>query len=299
MSSRIRIATAISLLLLAACQSPPPMRSELKHMEVNGVRLAYVDQGKGVPIVFVHPALLDHRAWENQRESFAKTHRFIAFDQRYFGTAAWPDKGERFSTETQVNDLTTFIRGLKTGPVHLVGWSMSGDSVLTVAHRNPELVRSLLVYEPGGIEIADAAAAKQLDDDAGAAFGPVEAAIKSGDQTAAAKALIDGVENKPGSFDAAPQTVRSQWLANARTLAPMFSSPQSPPLTCQQLAQLKMPIALARGELTRPYFAIPTEAARRCIPNARLIVAPQQRHIWPANDPRSFEVALRGFLASQ
>ena len=284
---------------LVGCQGMPQAPS-LKHMDVNGVNLAYVDQGSGVPIVFVHPALLDHRVWESQRESFAKPHRFIAFDQRYFGTAAWSDKGERFSKETQVNDLTTFVRGLKAGPVHLVGWSMSGDTVLTVALRNPELVRSAFVYEPGGgIEVADAAAAKQLGDDAGATFGPVAAAIKAGDQTAAAKALIDGVENKPDSFDAAPQTVRSHWLDNARTLAPMFSSPQSPPLTCQQLARLKMPVAMARGALTRPYFAILTEAAGRCIPGSRLIVAPQERHIWPANDPRSFEAALRGFLTSQ
>ena len=260
MSVRTRIVAAISLLLLAACQSPPPMWSELKHIDVNGVSLAYVDQGNGVPIVFVHPSLLDHRAWESQRESFAKTHRFIAFDQRYFGTAAWSDKGERFSKETQVNDLITFIRRLNAGPVHLVGWSMSGDTVLTVALRNPELVRSAFVYEPGGgIEIADTAAAKQWADDAEAMFGPMAAAIKSGDQIAAVKVLVDGVENKPGSFDAAPQAFRSQWLDNARTLAPDFSSPQSPPLTCQQLAQLKMPIAMARGELTRPYFVILTE----------------------------------------
>ena len=269
-------------------------------MEVNGVSLAYVDEGSGVSIVFVHPALLDHRGWEGQRESFAKTNRFIAFDQRYFGTAAWPDKGEGFSKETQISDLTTFIRGLNAGPVHLVGWSMSGDAVLTVALRNPELVRSAFVYEPGGgIEVADAAAAKQLGDDAGATFGPVVAAIKSGDQAAAAKALIDGVENKPGSFDAAPQAVRSIWLDNARTVAPMFASPNSPPLTCQQLAQLKMPVAMARGALTRPFFAILADTAGRCIPGARLVVAPQERHLWPRHDPQSFEVALRGFLASQ
>jgi len=285
--------------VLAGCQGMPQAPT-LKQMDVNGVSLAYVDQGSGVPIVFVHPALVDHRVWYSMGESFAKTHRFIAFDQRYFGTAAWPDKGERFSKETQINDLATFIRGLNAGPVHLVGWSMSGDTVLTVALRNPELVRSAFVYEPGGgIEIADAAAAKQLGDDAGATFGPVAAAIKSGDQAAAAKALIDGVENKPGSFDAAPQTVRSLWLDNARTLAPMFSSPASPPLSCQQLAQLKMPVAMARGALTRPYFGILAETAGRCIPNVRVIVAPQARHLWPTDDPRSFEVALRTFLASQ
>lgn len=243
---------ATCVFVLAGCQGLPQAPA-LKHMDVNGVSLAYVDQGSGVPIVFVHPALLDRRIWESQRESFAKTHRFIAFDQRYFGTAPWPDKGERFSKETQIGDLTTFIRGLKAGPVHLVGWSMSGDTVLNVALRNPELVRSAFVYEPGGgIEVADASAAKQMGDDAGVTFGPVAAAIKAGAQTVAAKALIDGVENKPGSFDAASQTVRSVWLDNARTLAPMFASPNSPPLTCQQLAQLKVPIAIARGALTRP-----------------------------------------------
>ncbi|MEO5696292.1 MAG: alpha/beta hydrolase [Burkholderiaceae bacterium] len=283
--------------VLLGCQGMPQAPA-LKHMDVNGVSLAYVDQGSGVPIVFVHPALLDHRIWESQRESFAKTHRFIAFDQRYFGTAPWPDKGERFSKETQIADLTTFIRGLKAGPVHLVGWSLSGDTVLSVALSNPELVRSAFVYEPGGgIEVADAVAAKQMGDDAAVAFAPVGAAIKSGDQAAAAKALIDAVENKPGSFDAAPQAVRSLWLLNARTLR--LASPPSPLLSCQQLAQLKMPIAMARGALTRPYFAIRAEAAGRCIPGVHLVVAANQRHVWPANDPQSFEAALRGFLASQ
>ena len=177
---------------------------------------------------------------------------------------------------------------------------MSGDTVLAVALRSPALVRSAFVYEPGGgIEISDSAAAKQMGDDAGAAFGPTAAALKAGNQAAAAKALIDGVQNKAGSFEAASESMRTLWFDNARTLDPLFSSPQLPPLSCQQLAQLKMPVALARGALTRPYFVILTEAAGRCIPGARIIVVPQQRHIWPADDPRSFEVALRAFLASQ
>ena len=288
---------AVCVFALAGCQGMPQAPA-LKRMDVNGVSLAYVDQGSGVPIVFVHPALLDLRVWESLRDSFAKTHRFVAFDQRYFGTVPWPDKGETFSKETQIGDLTAFVRGLNAGPVHLVGWSMSGDTVLSVALRNPELVRSAFVYEPGAnIEVTDAAAAKQMGDDAAAAFGPVGAAIKSGDLAAAAKVMIDAVENKPGSFEAAPQSVRSLWLDNARTLA--LASPPPPSLRCQQLAQLKMPIAIARGALTRPYFAIRADAASRCIPGVRVVVAPQQRHIWPANDPRSFEVALRGFLANQ
>ena len=62
-----------------------------------------------------------------------------------------------------------------------------------------------------------------------------------------------------------------------------------------QVASLKSANYLWVG----PYFVILTDAAGRCIPGARIIVVPQQRHIWPADDPRSFEVALRAFLASQ
>jgi pimeloyl-ACP methyl ester carboxylesterase len=36
----------------------------VKQVEVNGVRLQYIEQGSGEPIVFVHGAPYDLRAWE-------------------------------------------------------------------------------------------------------------------------------------------------------------------------------------------------------------------------------------------
>jgi len=39
-----------------------------KKVEVNGTRLQYVEQGSGEPIVFVHGAPHDLRAWEPVRE---------------------------------------------------------------------------------------------------------------------------------------------------------------------------------------------------------------------------------------
>jgi pimeloyl-ACP methyl ester carboxylesterase len=298
MNRRLSPLLLLCTLALAACQSAPPSSSAVKRMEVNGVQLAYVDQGSGAPVLFVHPALADMRVWDGMRDSFAKSYRFVAYDQRYFGRDTWPDKGERFSRETQVSDLVAFIRGLNSGPVHLVGWSMSAETVLLVAMRNPELVRSVFSYEPGGIEILDAAKAKQVGDDAGVAFGPVVAAVKTGDETASARALIDNVENKPGSYDAASQTTRVVWKDNARTMAPMFSSPPIL-MKCQQLEQIRVPVAMAKGELTRPFFSLSTDAAAGCIRGARLVVGAGQRHIWPAADPASFENAVKDFLRSQ
>jgi pimeloyl-ACP methyl ester carboxylesterase len=119
----------------------------VRQASVNGVTLTYLEQGEGAPVVFVHGTLSDSRAWEAQRDPVAQHFRCIVLTQRYYGLGPWPDKGEKFSRPTHIDDLGAFIRGLKLGPVHLVGWSYGGSIALTLAVQQPELVKSLFVYE--------------------------------------------------------------------------------------------------------------------------------------------------------
>lgn len=44
-----------------------PRAQAAKEVEVNGVRLQYIEQGSGEPTVFVHGAPLDLRSWESER----------------------------------------------------------------------------------------------------------------------------------------------------------------------------------------------------------------------------------------
>ena len=53
--------------------------------------------------------------------------RYIAYDQRYFGPAPWPDDGKHFSLATHANDLAAFLRQLDVGPAHHVGWSYGAE----------------------------------------------------------------------------------------------------------------------------------------------------------------------------
>jgi pimeloyl-ACP methyl ester carboxylesterase len=77
--------------------------------EINGVRLTYVEQGAGEPMVFVHGLVSDLRIWQPIKDEIAKKYRFIAYAQRYFGTGPWNDDGELFSVGTLSNDLVKFI----------------------------------------------------------------------------------------------------------------------------------------------------------------------------------------------
>ena len=94
----------------------PPLR----HLRVNGVELSYSEQGTGAPVVFVPGAFSDLRIWEAQSQAVAQQYRFIADNQRYHGTAPWPDEGQHYATATHAADLAAFIRQLNAGPVQLM-----------------------------------------------------------------------------------------------------------------------------------------------------------------------------------
>jgi pimeloyl-ACP methyl ester carboxylesterase len=302
MTKLLTLFITVSVIAFTGCQAPqdrPAAPPAVKHMSVNGTSLAYVEQGQGPPVVFVHGAIADYRIWERQREGFPKHYRYIAITQRYHGTDPWVDNGAKFSASTHADDLAAFIRELRAGPVHLVGWSYSGQILFDVAIRHPELVRSLFIFEPSnGTFVTDAADKKALGIDE-TAFGVVAEAIKAGDNAAAAGRLVDVVSNAPGTWDASSPAMRKVLLDNARAMPLLFGAPPPPAITCEQLGQIKIPVAIVRGELTRPLFRIIADTASRCIPGSQLIVVPKGGHLWPGQDPVAFNETLLGFLKSK
>src|SRR5438093_7347452 len=60
---------------------------------INGARLHYERAGAGMPVVFLHAGVADHRMWEPQFEAFAKHFDVIAPDTRGFGRSELPPGG--------------------------------------------------------------------------------------------------------------------------------------------------------------------------------------------------------------
>ena len=88
--------------------------------------------------------------------------------------------------------------------------------------------------------------------------------------------------------DAYPRAPRSVALENARTLPLDFAAPPPPPITCAELGTIKAPTAVVGGALTPPFFRIIADTASHCIHGSRLIVVPNTRHLWPAQEPAAF-----------
>jgi pimeloyl-ACP methyl ester carboxylesterase len=274
--------------------SAPPV----KHATVNGIDVVFLEQGQGTAVVFVHSSFGDHRTWEGQREAVASRYRYVALSQRYFGTAPWPDSGEKYSVATHVDDLAAFIRELKAGPIHLVGWSYGGTIALTLAVRHPELLKSLFLYEPVGLLsiVTDPAEAKAAAEDTRAILGPAAGANKAGDTAGVVRLFFDGVNGQSGIFETLSPGVQSIFLDNARTAPLFFGAPPAVGPSCIELGQITVPVAVAKGEQTRVFYRILVDAVSRCIPGSSVVIVSHGRHSAPALTPAAFNDALIEFL---
>ncbi|MDM0114376.1 alpha/beta hydrolase [Variovorax sp. J22R133] len=292
-----KLVAGACLAAIASCGTTPPPTPRVQYMEANGARLPYVDEGRGPTVLFVHGGLGDYRTWNRQRNALAaEGFRAISYSLRYFGTGPWAPNWPAFGVQTHADDLAAFIRGLDSGPVHLVGWSYGGSIVLAVATKHSDLLKSALVYEPGQTShVTDPLELKTLGDDAAATFGPVMLALKSDDNPAAAKQLIDALGGRKGYFEEQPPFTRAVQLDSARVMPALFAD-KAPPISCTQLGQIKPPVAIGRGASGRPFFRVIADSAARCMPNSTLIVVPNAGHLWPGEDVPGFNATLVGFL---
>lgn len=113
--------------------------------ELDGVSMWYDAQGRGDPVVFLHPggAGVDSRALTPQVEALQAAYRVYTPEQRGHGRT--PDVEGPASFAAMATDTIGFIDTVIGAPVHLLGCSDGATLALTVALRRPDLVRKLVL----------------------------------------------------------------------------------------------------------------------------------------------------------
>src|SRR2546428_12417654 len=74
---------------------------------INGVNMAYTDDGRGMPIVFVHAFPLGKVMWESQVKGLSEQFRVIAVDLRGHGESDAPIW--RYTMEQFADDLNSLL----------------------------------------------------------------------------------------------------------------------------------------------------------------------------------------------
>lgn len=117
-----------------------------KYLEVNSVKLAYIDFGGTGPLcVLLHGLYGRATTWSSTASWLTKHYHVIGLDQRGHG---WSDKpNHAYTRDHYVNDIAAVIQTLSSKPALIIGHSMGALNAWVTAARFPELVSGLVLED--------------------------------------------------------------------------------------------------------------------------------------------------------
>lgn len=264
-------------------------------MRVNGYDMAYLALGRGQPLVCVHGTLGDFRTFAALLGPLSRQHRVIAVSLRHFFPEHWDGTGEDYKIAQHVADVIAFIEQVEPRPVDLMGHSRGGHIAFRVAQARPDLLRRLVLAEPGG----------ELDatlEEAGSAAPASRAArimasaekIGAGDLDGALKNFYEGIEGE-GRWARLPAVAKQQLRDNVFTLLGQVGEDREP-YSRQDAHSIETPTLFIGGTETRGSLSAVLRALSAEVPGAQVAMIEAAGHWMFDQAPQAYSKAVLDFL---
>ena len=121
-----------------------------KFVEVDGVEVHYVDEGRGSPVVILHASFLSLRSWDAVAALLAQQHRVVRLDLSGAGLTG-TDPSKRYGVDRNIDLVRGIMARLNLRSAALVGTSSGGISAFRMAARFPEQVDRLVLINSAGM----------------------------------------------------------------------------------------------------------------------------------------------------
>lgn len=286
----------------------------IKTVSVNGTSLAYLEAGRGEPVVFVHGGYSDLRTWSAQTPVFAEEYRAIAYSRRYARPNEDIPEGQDDQMMPHVEDLAALLVALDAAPAHLVGNSWGAFICLLAAVRNPALVPTLVLGEPPVLPLFVSNVPKpqemlrllvrrprtaiEIMRFGMRVIQPTEKAYKRGDLEGGTTAFVRGVLGAD-TYDALPEARRDQMRENQSADVAQMLEAGFPPLTEAEVRGVTTPTLLVTGERSPGLLRRGlTGRLADLLPNARRVEIRDASHIMHEQGSAAFNEAVLLFLRS-
>lgn len=116
---------------------------DVDRVEVAGLRLAYRRAGQGAPLLLLHGAYEDGRAWKRQLDALSDEFTVVAWDAP--GCGASDDPPSTFSAADYADCVHGFIKALGLRRPHVLGLSWGSMLALGFYERHPAATASLVL----------------------------------------------------------------------------------------------------------------------------------------------------------
>jgi pimeloyl-ACP methyl ester carboxylesterase len=137
----------ILLSLVVCCYALAGRSASAQTFDANGVRLHYIVEGKGQPVVLIHGLHSSIRMnWQMPGiiNMLSKNYQVIALDLPGHGESDKPASGAAYGTEL-VEDVVRLLDHLHIKRAHIVGYSMGGMIAMKFMARHQDRVLSGIV----------------------------------------------------------------------------------------------------------------------------------------------------------
>lgn len=268
----------------------------MQSFRVNDYDMAYLEIGEGHPLVCVHGTLGDFRTWYAVLGPLSRRHRVISVSLRHFFPEHWDAVGDDYKMAQHVADMIAFLEQVTPRPVDLMGHSRGGHIAFRVAQQRPDLVRKLVLAEPGGDLDAS------LPVPAGTPSFPPMAArtarsvemIRAGDIDGALQNFYDGIEGD-GAWRRVPAAAKQQLRDNALTLLGQINE-QRRAYTLADAQAIKAPTLLIGGGATSGSLSVIWRVLAAHIGGSKTAVIPDAGHWMFEQAPLDYGETVSAFL---
>ena len=267
----------------------------MQTLSVNGYDMANLEVGEGPPLLCVHGSLCDFRIWNGVLGPLSKSRRMIAVSLRHFFPEQWDGSSDTYSIAQHVSDVIAFIERLNAGPADLMGHSRGGHIAFRVAQQRPDLIRKLILAEPGGELDAT------LDPDYKPGPSPLAARIATAAEMIAATDVeggltffFDAIEG-PGAWTRLPAAPKQQLRDNAFTLIGQARD-RRPAFSKADAAAIKMPTLFIGGARTKGSLPQVLHALAAHVAHSKTVMIPNTTHPMFEQAPQKFCEIVLEFL---
>jgi len=249
----------------------------MQSFESDGLRIAYVDEGEGEPILLIHGFASNIAAnWRLThwlRTLTEDGRRVIAIDNRGHGESEKLYTPDLYGSPAMAEDARRLLDHLGIVRADVMGYSMGARIAVFLALAHPERVRSLIL---GGVGI------NFVHGIVGS--GPIARALEA--------ASIDDVTNDAArSFRAFAEQTGS----DLKALAACMRGPREK-ITQENLARIAVPTLIATG--TKDVIAGARGELASLVPGAQLLEIEGRDHMRAVGDAR-FKQGVLDFLTSR
>lgn len=260
-----------------------------KYVTINGLKVRYLEEGTGQPVILMHGASLGSSAdvfRRNLRPLAKEGFRAIAFDFPGYGLS---EVGDDLSLGYQTNTAPKLIDALGLGKVALIAHSRSGGQAVQLVGKEPDRYTHLVVLGTGGLM-------PPLPEDVEGRYSQVAARVDR--EMATGEPTLEATKKLMSAdlFHTELVTPEELALRHSRSIGKCFeaftkraqssegaggsgATPAVP--QWQRMLELKIPVRLLFGRQDRGHAGDRAELFKKNYPNVDLHIMEGCKHMVP------------------